>query len=300
MSGGAYGTSPVKRQRRTNAELEVVDAAIYEAVSEEHPATVRGIFYRVESAGVVPKTEKGYALVCRELLKMRRAGAIPYGWITDGTRLIRKDDSWDDLRECLEDTAAAYRRALWRDQEHEVMVFTEKDAISGILYPVTNKWDVPLGVMRGYASETFCYSVAEEIIGANRRGKWVYVYQFGDHDPSGVNAWENFERKIVGFCERRSGAVLAYFRRLAVTPEQIFAMNLPTRPTKKSDTRAKDFAGESVEVDAVPASVLRAIVEDAIVQHIDPRAMELTALAEQQERAHLERIAAACGRTPEP
>ena len=53
----------------------------------------------------------------------------------------------------LEDAAASYRRMLWHDQAAEVQVYTEKDAVSGVLYPVTAQWDVPLGVLRGYASE---------------------------------------------------------------------------------------------------------------------------------------------------
>ena len=42
------------------------------------------------------------------------------------------------------------------------------------------------------------------------------------------------------------------FERLAVTPDQIHELGLPTRPTKASDSRAKGFDGGSVEVDATP------------------------------------------------
>jgi hypothetical protein len=70
----------------------------------------------VVSAGAIDKTEDGYRLVGRELLKLRRSGAIPYDWITDGTRWINKPDSYDDLDQMLEDAAASYRPALWHDQ----------------------------------------------------------------------------------------------------------------------------------------------------------------------------------------
>jgi hypothetical protein len=70
--------------------LAVVDDAIVTAVATEHPVTLRGVYYRVVSAGGVEKTELGYRLVGRQLLKLRRSGEVPYGWITDGTRLIRK------------------------------------------------------------------------------------------------------------------------------------------------------------------------------------------------------------------
>jgi hypothetical protein len=77
------------------------------------------------------------------------------------------------------------------------------------------------------------------------------------------------------------------FQRLAVTPEQIDELDLPTRPTKKSDSRSRTFAGESVEVDAIPTSVLRSIVEDAIRSHIDRDAWALTEHYENEERQFL-------------
>jgi hypothetical protein len=144
-----YGASPVKRQRRTNAELEAVDSAIIEAVELEHPITLRGVFCRAVSMGAVEKTEHAYRLIGRELLKLRRAGGIRYDWITDGTRWINKPDSYDDLDQMLEDAAASYRRALWRSQPAEVQIYSEKDAISGVVLPVTHRWDVPLGIVRG-------------------------------------------------------------------------------------------------------------------------------------------------------
>lgn len=254
--------------------------------------SLRGVYYRVVSAGVIDKTEDAYKTVGRELLKLRRAGQVAYRDITDGTRLIRKSRSFDSVEEALEDTAASYRRALWSDQLDEVMVFTEKDAISGVLFPITDYWDVPLGVMRGYASETFAYAVAEEIAEANRCFRTVYLYQFGDHDPSGVNAWHNFEEKVSQFVIDMNFRLDAHFERLAVTAQQIIDLALPTRPTKKSDSRARDFAGESVEVDAVPPSILREIAYGAIEQHIDPHNLEITRICERSERDLLTRMAA--------
>lgn len=285
-SPAVYGGRPLQRRRRTNAELDVLDAAIVEAVRDEHPVTLRGVYYRVVSAGAVEKTEAGYRLAGRELLKLRRAGTIPYEWITDGTRLFRKPRSWSDIETMLDDAAASYRRALWHGQDAAVMIFSEKDAISGVVYPITAAWDVELGIVRGYSSETFAYSVAEDIAATT---KTTYVYQLGDHDPSGVDAWRSFEARVRGFAPDAD----AVFQRLAVTPEQIVEYNLPTRPTKATDTRARGFIGESVEVDAIPAPALRQIVEQAITRHIDPEALRLTRIAEDSERDILYRIAGA-------
>lgn len=282
-----YGSSTVKRRRSTRTELDTIDDAILDAVRAEHPVTLRGVYYRVVSAGAVDKTENGYRLIGREVLKLRRSGALPYHWITDGTRWITKPTTWSDVDTMLNDAAASYRRALWRDQDAEVHVFTEKDAISGVIDPITGKWDVPLGVLRGYASESFCYSMAQAIRAA---GKPVFVYQLGDHDPSGLDAWRDFRRKVSAFLAEADHWHRFTFERIAVTPDQIAEYGLLTRPTKKTDSRAKSFEGESVEVDAIPPRILRQLLEQTIVRHIDPEAYRLHQIAEDSERDILNRM----------
>ena len=77
------------------------------------------------------------------------------------------------------------------------------------------------------------------------------------------------------------------FARLAVGPLQILEWGLPTRPAKTTDTRSARFAGESVEVDAIPAPMLRTLVEDAITRYLDPDALALHRVVEAEERAGL-------------
>lgn len=289
MKRRVYGASPVKRYRRTDAQLDIVDAAIIAAIEEDKPVTLRGIYYRVVSAGAVPKTEAGYGLVSRQLLKLRRNGTVAYGDIVDGTRSITRWRVFDKVDDALAQTAATYRRALWHEQDSEVMIITEKDAITGVIEDVCAEWQVPYVVVRGYASETIAWQVASAVSRADDYGHTVFLYQLGDHDPSGVDAWRAFEARVTAFCESWD-ADPPEFERLAVTPEQISAWNLPTRPTKLSDTRAAGFAGESVEVDAIRAGVLRQIVRDAIEQHIDEESLRQTRYVEDQEREFLRRI----------
>ncbi len=56
-ASGPYGSGTVKRTRRTGVELAEVDDAIVRAVVDEHPVTLRGVYYRAVSAGAVDKTE---------------------------------------------------------------------------------------------------------------------------------------------------------------------------------------------------------------------------------------------------
>ena len=278
------------RVRRTGTEIAALQDLIHTVAREEQPLTVRGCFYRVMSLGGVPKTELGYRVVQREVLKMRRAHRIPYDWFRDGTRWRFAPDTHDSLSEALTDTARLYRRALWRDSDVYLEIWSEKDAITSVVSGVTDEWDVPLLIARGYASESFLWQAAEQI---KEAGKDTLIYQLGDHDPSGVDAWRHTQERLIEFVD---GEVEVYCERLAVTPEQIEEMSLPTRPTKTSDTRSGGFVGASVEVDAIPSPTLRDIVRDAIEEYVDHDQLEILQEAERSERQLLFDMAGRVGR----
>jgi hypothetical protein len=85
-------------------------------------------------------------------------------------------------------------------------------------------------------------------------------------------------------------------RRDTVTADQIEDWHLPTRPTKKSDTRAKHFQDESVEVDAIDPDTLRTLVRDCIEEYVDERKLKVMEVAEASERELLEKLAASIGK----
>ena len=122
---GVYGSSTVKRVRRTRSALGELDEAIMEAARLENPCTLRSPFYRTMSAGAVEKTEDGYRAVGRQALKGGRFAAD--SWVTDGTRYVIRPTSWDDVDEMLDSAHRTYRRNLWIDQAVEIHVFSEKD-----------------------------------------------------------------------------------------------------------------------------------------------------------------------------
>ena len=148
-----YRSSPIRRRRRTRAEIEAIKAAAYEVIEADQPMTVRQVFYRLVSDGVIEKTEAEYKhTVIRLLSDMRLAGKLPFGWIADNTRWVRKPQTYSSLQAALRDTARLYRRSMWRDHPAYVEVWLEKEALAGVLVDETDEWDVPLLVTRGYAS----------------------------------------------------------------------------------------------------------------------------------------------------
>ena len=283
-----YAASPIKRHRSTKAEVERRREDLYEIVEAMKPMTVRQVFYQATVRGIVEKSEAGYAKVQTDLVLMRRAGEMPFDWLADNTRWQRKPRTFDSVEQALQDTARLYRKALWSDAGAYVEVWLEKDALAGVVLPVTAMYDVPLMVARGYASLSFLHSAAEYI---NSLDVPVYLYHLGDFDSSGVNAGEKIEETL------REMAPVAeiHFERLAVTPEQIELWRLPTRPTKTSDSRAKGFGAISVELDAIEPDKLRALVEDAIEDHLPPHQFKVLKAAEDSERTLIRQLVGGLG-----
>ena len=287
-----YDTSALKRVRRvrrTKTELAELDGLILEVCEGEHPATVRRVFYLLESQGAVLKTEKGYGVVQRRVLRLRRSGALPYNWIADGSRWHIKSPSWNTAEDALKDAVSSYRRALWHNQAWYIEVWSEKDAIAEIVSEVTDPWDVPLMIARGFSSETFIWKSAQTI---NAVGKTAVIYNLGDHDRSGVLAWNHVQRKLREFI---NPSIEIIFERLAVTPEQIDQYQLPTRPPKpKSKNQSVEEAerefGPAVEVDAMPTPALQSLVQNAITDWIDNDALGVTQMVEAQELEGLQAL----------
>jgi len=234
---------------------------------------------------VVSKEETGYDVVQRQLLALRRAGTMPFEWIADHTRWMRKPLSHHSLEDALYYTQQTYRRSVWADSPVYVEIWLEKDALSGVLYEETRRYDVPLMVARGFSSETFIHGAAQAI---EAEGKPAYLYYFGDHDPSGVE----IDRKIESGIRKYAPGAEVHFQRVAVHEWQIDAWKLPTRPTKQSDSRAKNFKGDSVELDAIPPLELRRLARECITHHLDPRYLARLAQQEAQEREALGSILA--------
>jgi hypothetical protein len=277
MSASAYAASRVKRRRATRAEMNARLSAIVGIVRQIQPCSVRQAFYQAEVKDVVEKTENGYEKVQRGIVRLRQDGVLPFHWISDATRWMRKPRSFDSIEAALQETVRTYRRAVWREERVYVEFWIEKDALAGTIYDVTSEFDVPLMVARGYSSLTFLHSAAEAI---KANGKPAYIYHLGDWDPSGQDAADHIERKLREYAP----GVPIHFEKLAVTERQIFEWNLPTRPTKASDSRAKRWKGDSVELDAIPPNLLRQLVRDAIERHIAPERLAVIEAAEASER----------------
>jgi hypothetical protein len=175
-----YQARPIKRHRATKTEVFERRMLLLGIVHKMQPMTVRQVFYQATVQDLVEKTEAGYAKVQTDLVLMRKNGMLPYGWLADNTRWQRKPNTFSSIEQALQDTAQFYRKALWAEIDAYVEVWLEKDALAGVVYPITSMYDVPLMVARGYASLSFLHEAAEDI---NDLEVPVYIYHLATSTP---------------------------------------------------------------------------------------------------------------------
>jgi hypothetical protein len=242
-------------------------ARILIAHAKEHgPATVRGLYYQAEVHGVpgIDKDEPEFAKVQRQVLALRRERRLAYQDIADATRWVRKPDTYDGVATALRETARFYRKTLWRDAGEYVEIWSEKDALAGVMYPVPSIFDVPLMVSRGFSSETFCFESVESR-GADQRA--YRVYYLGDFDRAGHDAARTPQEKLPRFAAEKD--ITLAFKQLAVTKEQINDFALPTREPKRKSHVDKNWpCNVSCELDAIPPDYMHDLVQEAIERHL--------------------------------
>jgi hypothetical protein len=290
MTADLYEASLIKpmRRRATRSEMEERAEFLIVYADEHGPITVRGLYYQAEVASIpgIDKDDKGYVKVQRQVLGLRREGRLAYSDIADATRWMRKPTTHNSIEDALLETARFYRKALWRDAKDYVEIWCEKDALAGVIYPVTSLYDVPLMVARGFASETFCFEAVEAREG-DPRDYWVYYA--GDFDRAGHDAARSLKEKLQRFAGEKG--ITVKFVQLAVTEEQIRSLGLPTRTPKRESAADNNWPFDrACELDAIPPDHLRALVKAAIERHLPPDQLKVLRVAEKSEREEISRF----------
>ncbi len=138
QSAMTLSSMPDKRQRRTKAAIADICDAIHDVLEADHPMTVRQVFYQLVVRGIIEKTEEEYqGAVIRLLSEMRLSERIPFAWIVDESRRTRQTSTFDSVAEALSDTAQFYRRSALRESDVYIEIWSEKEALSGIIWDTT-------------------------------------------------------------------------------------------------------------------------------------------------------------------
>lgn len=285
-----YGARHIKRERRTADRIGLLDDQIMAVLAEDHPQSVRHVFYRMTDprlAEPVEKSDRGYRHVQDRCVKLRRSGRMPYGWLADSTRRGYHTNTFSSAPDFLRRMNGLYRADLWAKADYYVEVWVESRSIAGVLQDDCEELAVSLYPCGGFSSITLAYEAAESINETARGKRGAVIIYIGDYDPAGVLIDKSLERELRAHL---SPDIRLWFERLGITEAQIEQHDLPSNPRKTTDKRSQQVKC-AVEAEAMPAAVLRALVRERVESFLPAHALEVAKVAEVEERKHIARMA---------
>lgn len=267
--------------------LEILLSAI-EILKEEHPVTVRHIFYCLVGQGILSKEEKEYKSKLIYIMKRARlSGLVPMDWIIDSSRRVLEVSLYDSVKEFLTEKIKYYYKNTWRNQRTFVLVWVEKEALANPLWEAVNYYNIPVFPGKGYDSWAHFLKAVKKI--REMEDREIVVLYLGDHDPSGMDIPSDLENR----CNLMNLNVR--FKRIAITDDQIEKHNIPKLPLRKNpekrkynDPRAEKYVEKYgpwfVELDALKPSIMKRIVKEEVEDLLD-----LEAFAEDLETEAMEK-----------
>lgn len=192
------------RYWNTNKEdvIEHIVDIVNEYSSEGYVLTLRQLHYQLVKSNWIVNHDTAYKRLGGILDDCRYGGIIDWDAIEDRGRIPFIPYSVDGVDEALQDTVDQYRINRQEGQKKHIELWTEKDALSGILKRTTSKYHVKLVVNKGYTSSSAIYNAYERVISAISQGQSFIILYFGDHDPSGLDMVRDIKDRLVLFLTR--------------------------------------------------------------------------------------------------
>ena len=255
--------------------------------SYDFALTLRQIYYQLVAKQIIPNEQRYYKKLSRICVAGRDEGILPEEGFADRLREVDKLSSWVDLNEFMETVRRSYHKDKWQNQDRYLEIWTEKDALRGVLSQVTYQYDVSLMVARGQLSRTAIYEASKRY--KTKSDKECYLFYCGDFDPSGLSIYESIKERLSDF------GVFINYERIALTQKQIEKYQLPSDPGKKTDPNYNKFVSlygsdMVVELDSLPPDVLRDIIKDCITKNINNGLLAQVQEEEEAEKVSLNKF----------
>ncbi len=284
-----YRASAIKRERRTQLCIAQLERQIVDVLSEDHPQSVRHVFYRMTDPRLpepVEKSDRGYRHVQARCVALRRSGVVPYGWFADLSRRGYFVNTFANAADFITRMQGYYRANLWQYADVRCEMWAESRSIASVLLVDCRELAVDLFPCGGFSSLSFVHEAAEQH-NQSEDDRPLHVLYVGDYDPAGVLIDVSLERELR---EHLRANIELRFERIGINADQIKEYDLPRKPRKETDKRAL-HVDCAVEAEAMPARILRQLLRDRIENLLPPHALEVARAAEASEREHLTRMA---------
>lgn len=279
-----------KRFKKETLEIiEVANQIIEQYAAQGFDLTLRQLYYQFVSQDLIANTERSYKRLGSIVNDARLAGLIDWEHITDRTRNLQSNSHWSDPGNILEMAARQYLEDRWALQRNRVEVWIEKDALVGVIEGICSELDVPYFSCRGYTSQSEMWVAAQRLQKYADKGQTPHVIHLGDHDPSGIDMSRDIQDRLYMFMDDP-----AEVDRIALTWDQIETYDPPPNPAKITDSRADKYilahGNHSWELDALDPTVLRSLIEDAVLARLDDSAWNEATEEQEKHRKVLENV----------
>ena len=286
--------SNYRPQARTRALLGDV-LAVLDEYRDHWPLTARQIFYRCVGAHGYDKSELFYATLCHHLANARRARLVPFDAIRDdGVTTFTMDHyaDADAFRARIRRQAEHYRRDLMADQDIHAEIWCEAAGMTQQLSRVGDQYSIRCYSSSGFDSLTAKKALADRICAT---AKPAFILHLGDYDPSGEGIFKAATEDVQAFvrADRANAMVDVQFIRVALTEAQVSTYRLPTSAAKATDSRSKNWKGETCQLEALAPDQIATLLTAEIEKIVDVRRMNEALAAEENERLQLTRLLAA-------
>lgn len=280
-------------ERRFNAaSLELVEHAnkiIREYQAQGFVLTLRQLYYQFVSRDLLQNKQAEYKRLGSVINDARLAGLIDWDAIEDRTRNVKKPATWDSPEEIIEAVADQYEEDIWASQRWRPEVWIEKDALTGVIEPVCERYRVPYFACRGYSSQSEQYRAGKRFAEWRERGQTPIVFHLGDHDPSGIDMTRDNTSRLTMFARND-----VRVERLALNMPQIEQYDPPPNPAKETDSRAEDYiekyGGSSWELDALDPTVIDKLIADNLDKLIVKKKWDIALSGEKERKEHLSSV----------
>ena len=250
------------------SQILVINEILDEYKAQGFDLSLRQLYYQLVVKNYIPNTKGSYKNLGNLLRNARLAGLVDWSMIVDRSRSQIIQPYWRNPKDILDDVVSWFQINPWENQPVHMEVMIEKDALSGILIPVTRQQGIYFTATIGYPSISILHRMSKRLLRYLDEGKDIYILHMADHDPSGID----MTRDLADRLEMFTGFPVTV-ERLALTSTQIERYDPPENPVKLKDTRANTYIEEygysSWELDALDPKVLAELVNNFVDGHRD-------------------------------
>lgn len=250
------------------AQIQLINEILDEYKVQGFDLSLRQLYYQLVVRNYIPNTKGSYKNLGNLLRNARLTGFVDWSMIVDRSRSQIVNPYWRDPKDILDDAVDWFHVDPWDNQPVHMEVMIEKDALSGILVPVTRQQGIYFTATIGYPSISILHRMSKRLLRYLDEGKDIYILHMADHDPSGIDMTRDLADRLKMFTSYPVAV-----ERLALTSIQIKRYDPPENPVKLKDTRANTYVAEhgysSWELDALEPTVLAELVNNFVDEHRD-------------------------------